>query len=125
MKEKCVLVVRNDLDKGLQMNAAVILGICAGALRPDLNGPAAADESGRLLHGIVTIPVPVLAAGREAMESLRRETSFVFTDIAQGSRTYEEYRRKQGQADGQALGLLLLGPEKRIRKLTGHLPLAK
>lgn len=125
MKEKCVLVVRSGLNKGLQMNAAVILGISAGALRPDLNGPAAADGSRRLLQGIVTLPVPVLEADRETMETLRHNTSFVFTDIAQGSRTYEEYLQKQAQADGEVLGLLLLGPEKTVRKLTSHLPLAR
>ncbi|WP_366099804.1 DUF2000 family protein [uncultured Faecalibaculum sp.] len=44
---------------------------------------------------------------------------------SQSCRTYEEYLSRQKSAAGQAAGVLLVGPEKTIRKLTGSLPLLK
>lgn len=123
MLEKCVIVVNEKEKTGVKANAASILAAALVKKRPDLVGDDVTRNGGQSLAGIMAIPVVILQADQEKLESLASHTSYVFTQTARCSRTYEEYRRKQAQEPGNIVGLLLIGPEKEIRSLTGDLPL--
>ena len=134
-REKCVLLLDIGLAPGLAANAAVILGITLGKLRPELVGPDVTDQDGTLHAGIVEIPVPVLGSSPGMIRALRAKlgqpefqdvTSVDFTDLAQRCRTYREFIDQMGQAredDLGYIGLALWGPKKKVDRLTGALPL--
>ena len=125
MKEKCVIIVSESYSSGEKANAAAILGAFLGQNRPDLIGPDSIAKSGETLKGIITIPVPVLQTSAVRILELAAHTDYIFTDTAQHSRTYDEYLIRQKEQDMRPIGILLIGPEKKIRKLTGDLPLMK
>lgn len=125
MKEKCVIVVNEQYSSGEKANAAAILGASLGRNRQDLIGSDVMNKSGEMLKGIITVPVPILQSSPEHLQELSGHTNYVFTDTAQCSKTYDDYVLRQKEQDGQPIGILLIGPEKKIRKLTGNLPLMK
>lgn len=135
--EKCVLVIGEDLPRGLSANAAAILGITLGRLRPDLAGADVTDESGHTHRGIVERPVPILCGSPECIRDLREKlcrpefqelTTADFTTLAQSCRTYGEFIEKMARTPGEALeylGLAICGPQKTVTRLTGSLPLLR
>lgn len=132
---KCVMVVDERLPMGLAVNAAGVLAVTLGRRVETIVGPDVADASGEAHAGIVSIPIPVLNAGAEAIGQLRSRAAdadgmFVvdFTDIAQTSKTYDEYTRRMETSPREDLGYLgvaLYGDKKLINKLTGSLPLLR
>lgn len=135
--EKCVVVVDGALPPGLAANTAAILGITLGKHLPKAVGPDVTDGSGVLHPGIIAFPVPVLRGDRELLRSLREKLSTPtfsglfaadFSDLAQGCKTYGEFREKMAAAPEtslQYLGLAVCGEKKLVNRLTGSLPLLR
>ncbi len=132
----CVIVVDETLPAGVAANAAAIIGITLGCRHPGAVGPDLTDGGGEAHSGIIRIPVPVLKAGAETLRALRERLAEAgddvdavdFSDVAQHCRSYAEYTEKTAKAaprDFSYLGLGLFGPAKRIKKLTGSLPLLR
>ena len=98
MDVKCVMVLANDLEPGLAVNAAGVLAVSLGFKVPSLLPPDAVDGSGDHHVGLINVPLPILVADRETLRTLRvrsreQEDLLVvdFSDVAQHARTYEDY----------------------------------
>lgn len=133
-RNKCVMVLDETLPAGLAVNTAGVLAITLGREVGEMVGAEVVDGSGGRHSGITTVPVPVLKAGREALREIRsragKEDLLVvdFTDVAQKSKTYDDYERKMATASSERLsylGVALYGDKRPINKLTGSLPLLK
>lgn len=135
--EKCVMVIDENLPLGLVANTAAILGITLGRERGEVVGGDVYDGDGNRHLGIIEFPVPILRAAPEAIRSLRERlytpefasvTAVDFSDLAQGCKTYDEYREKLSAAPESALRyyvLALIGAKKLVNKLTGSLALLR
>lgn len=133
--EKCVIVLDGSLPTGVAANTAAILGITIGQVRPDVVGGDVCDGGGQTHPGIICFPVPVLRGTPEILGEIRARlsapafsglTAVDFTSLAQGCRTYEEYRSKMAVCppeELQYMGLALCGKGKLVSRLTGNLPL--
>lgn len=135
--KKCVLVLDGGLPVGLLANTAAILGITLGKHIPETVGTAVHDKSGGSHLGTIQFPVPVLKADSEKIRAIRRQLSqpgfeeliaVDFTDIAQRTNSYEEYRAAMADTEENELaylGIGLCGDKKLVNKLTGNLPLLR
>lgn len=132
--EKCVILLSPALPIGMAANTAAVLSVTLGRLRPDMVGADVRDQEGVVHRGIITFPIPVLAADEGQLRTLRRQaeaaglTAVDFTDLSQGCRTYEEYIERMGRTPETALryiGLALCGERKQVDHLTGSLPLLR
>lgn len=136
-REKCVMVIHEDLPAGVAANTAGILGMTLGKQLPEAVGPDVPDREGRRHLGIVAVPVPVLRADGETLRAIRERlyepefagvTAVDFTDAAQSCRTYDEWQEKSARMEpGEMtyLGLGLCGEKKLVNRLTGSLPLLR
>lgn len=136
-EDKCVMVLDAELPAGVQANAAAVLGVTLGRLRPELVGCDVVDASGVTHAGIITVPIPVLKNSREGLRAMREQLrgpefqdvlTVDFSDVAQSCRVYAEYLDKAARTtemEHTYLGLALCGPGKAIRRLTGSLPLLR
>ena len=132
---KCVMFVSEALPVGLAVNAAGVLAATLGRRVESLVGADVVDGSGERHAGLVRIPIPVLKADEEAIRDVRSRASGIegllvvdVTEMAQSSRTYEEYRDRMALAQGDELGYLgvaLYGEKRAVNKLTGNLPLLR
>lgn len=130
---KTVVVVDRDLAPGLALNAAFILGMSLGARLDAPLGADLADADGVVHAGITSIPVPVLAADKQYLATLRVAAAGVdnlltldFTGVAQTSATYELYAESLAATrtvDAEYRAILLSGPRKVVERLSGNLPL--
>ena len=116
--EKCVILLSPALPIGMAANTAAVLSVTLGRLRPDMVGADVRDQEGGVHRGIITFPIPILAADEEQLRTLRRQaetaglTAVDFTDLSQECRTYEEYIERMGRTPETALryiGLALCG----------------
>ena len=132
--EKCVILLSPALPIGMAANTAAVLSVTLGRLRPDMVGADVLDQEGGVHRGIITFPIPILAADEEQLRTRRRQaevaglTAVDFTDLSQGCRTYKEYIERMGRTPETALryiGLALCGERKQVDHLTGSLPLLR
>lgn len=134
-EKKCVLVVDTGLPAGLAVNAAAVLAVTLGGKIESIVGPDVADASGGLHIGLVDIPIPVLRADAEVLGDVRSRAAATdgllvvgFTDVAQTSKTYQDYTKRMAASAPevlQYLGVALYGDKKLVNKLTGSLSLLK
>lgn len=135
IKKKCVMVLDEELPVGLAVNAASVLAVTLGRRVESIVGPDIIDGSGQAHAGIVNIPIPILKADASAIKDIRLRAAGMerlliagFTDVAQTSKTYDEYTRKISRVPSEELGYLgiaLYGDKKLVNKLTGSLPLLR
>lgn len=133
MKVKCVIVLAQDLPAGLAANAAGVLAVTLGHRVPALLPDDAVDASGQRHAAIINIPLPILIAdrpliGRLLEQATHREdvTTVGFSDVAQRTRTYEEYVATLAQTLSSQLtyvGVGLYGPSNVLNRWVGSLPL--
>ncbi|MDU6922913.1 DUF2000 domain-containing protein [Franconibacter helveticus 513] len=132
-QHKCAIIVEKTLTPGLAINAASVIGVSLGRQVDNLVGPEMQSQDGVVYPGVIYAPLPILLTQEEPLTTtLARALSdpeilvMPFSTLAQSCKTYEEYGERISQARSEAIGLAavgLLGPKKKINKLTGHLPL--
>jgi hypothetical protein len=132
---KCVMVIDDDLPRGLAVNAAGVLALTLGRRVESIVGPDVTDGSGSEHVGITTIPIPILKADAAQLRQIRLQAGDLegllvvdFTDAAQTTTTYDDYTRKIADMPTDRLaylGVALYGPKKHVNKLTGSLPLVR
>lgn len=135
--KKCVAVIDQDLPIGLIVNTAAILGCTLGKQIQEIVGEDVVDQDQHQHLGIINTPLPILAASKEQIKEIYQvvseeyEESMMlvgFSDLAQRSKSYEDYTRKMAGtfADNlNYLGICLYGNKKEINHLTGSLPTLK
>ncbi|MER5972983.1 DUF2000 domain-containing protein [Streptomyces sp. NPDC002055] len=132
---KCVIVVNSALPTGLILNAASVTSLTLGQQVPELIGTDVKDADGGVHLGITFIPVPILQSTAEDLSRIHREAGsdpdvvvVGFSDLAQSSRTYEEYGERMATTPAQELtyaAVGIFGPKKLVNRLTGSLPLVR
>jgi len=132
---RCTVVIDERLSPGLAMNAASVIGISFGRTVENLVGPDLRSADGVNYPGVIYAPLPVLLAGGEYVRHLLSVSAedeeiyaMPFSALAQSCRTYEEYGDRLSPVDSQHIELVaigLIGPKKKISRLTGNLPLYK
>lgn len=135
--EKCVMVIDENLPRGLLANTAAIMGITLGKVMPEVVGADVADQSGSEHLGIIEFPVPILRGSPEVIKQIREKlyqpdfqdvTAVDFSDLAQSCKTYDEFIEKMGRVPESALqylGVAICGSKKKVNKLTGNMPLLR
>ena len=136
-KEKCVMVIDENLPLGVIANTAAILGITLGKQRPEVVGADVYDGTGNGHLGIIEFPVPILRGNVEAIRSIREKlykpefsdlTVVDFSDLAQGCKTYDEFIEKMEGVSEEELnycGVLICGAKKKVNRLTGSMALLR
>jgi hypothetical protein len=135
VKNKCAIVVSEELPVGLAANAASVLSITLGHRVDALVGADVKDADGVAHPGIIYLPIPILNAPREQIATIVQaaaeddELFFVSVSaLAQSCKTYDEYIDKMAAtatADLDSVGVGLHGPQKRVNRLVGSLPLLR
>jgi len=134
-EHKCVIIVDPALGLGHAANAVSVIGVSLGRLVNDLVGPDLNSRDGVNYPGVIYAPLPILVAGNPLLQSLHEQAAadpdvlaVPFSALAQSCRTYQEYEQRISEADSAAIELVaigLVGPQKKIKKWTGNLPLFK
>lgn len=136
-KEKCVVVIDDSLSMGMAANTAAILGLTIGMEEPSIIGPVVRDGGGREHLGITIAPIPVLKGSRAVMMELREKLydpeyadvkTVDFSETAAYSNSYQDYAERLAEQSGDAIryiGIGIIGPKKKVNRLTGGLPLLK
>lgn len=130
----CVIVVDEALPPGLAANAAAVMALSLGATAPALVGPGFADADGHPHAGLIDRGLPILRAPAADLLGLRtqaRSAGLGVIDLptfAQQTTDYESFCAQIGRtaaADLDYLGVLVHGPKRAVRRLTGSLPLLR
>ena len=134
-QEKCVMIIDEQLPIGLVANTAAILGVTLGKLYPEAIGEDIYDSTGNKHLGIVNFPIPILKTNKEQLQTIRESISqqsdqdvtiIDFSDVAQITNSYEQYRQTLESIAPEKLayfGICLKGKKKLINKVAGSLPL--
>jgi hypothetical protein len=131
---RTVIVIDRDLPKGLAANAAAVLAHGFGSHVPGHVGPDFEDAAGASHRGLIPTGLPVLGAGAGDLPALRAaavERDLLVVDLpAAGQQTtdYDEFRTAVAGADPgelRYLALLVSGPPKAVRSLTGSFGLLR
>jgi hypothetical protein len=129
---RTVAVIDRTLPKGLAANVTAVLAITLGVHRPNLIGPDFEDADGHRHLGLFPTGLPILGADAGELPALReaaRERGLLVVDMpAPAHRTtdYDEFRTAVA-SDGELayLGILVSGPPKPVRAVTGQLGLLR
>ena len=131
---RTVIVIDRDLPKGLAANAAAVLAHGFGARLPALVGPDFEDAAGASHPGLIPTGVPVLGAAAADLTTLRdaaAEQGLLVVDLpaaAQQTTDYETFRAAVASTEPGALtylAVLVSGPPRTVRRLTGSLELLR
>lgn len=135
--EKCVMVIDEKLPLGMIANAAAIMGITLGKKMPEVVGADVYDKTGNEHLGIIEFPVPILKGNADIIKAIREKlykpdfsdlTAVDFSDLAQGCKTYDEFREKMkevSEIDLNYFGIAICGAKKKVNKLTGSMALLR
>jgi hypothetical protein len=134
-QHRCTIVIDKNLPAGLAINAASVIGISFGRTVEDLVGPDRQSLDEVNYPGVIYSPLPVLLASGEVIRELMTtaendEEIYVmpFSALAQSCKTYDEYGERISTETSNKIELVavgLIGPKKKITKMTGNLPLYK
>lgn len=129
------MIIDEQLPIGLVANTAAILGVTLGKLYPEGIGEDIYDSTGNKHLGIVNFPIPILKTSKEQLQTIRESISqqsdqdvtiIDFSDVAQITNSYEQYRQTLESIAPEKLayfGICLKGKKKLINKVAGSLPL--
>ena len=134
---KSVIIIDENLPRGVIANTAAILGMTLGKRKPELIGGDTFDKDSSIHLGITEIPIPVLMSDSKKLQELRTklyeeayEELIVidFSSLAQSCKIYEEYTKKMSETKRGDLvywGVAIYGEMKIVNKLTGGFPLLR
>ncbi|ADB31383.1 conserved hypothetical protein [Kribbella flavida DSM 17836] len=133
LANKMVVVVAAEAPVGVALNTAALLGVALGHHHDDVVGPSVTDASGAVHTGMCAHPIPVLRAPADRLRELRDAaasrggvTVHDMNQVAQQSRTYEQFAATIGGTKAEDLeyfGLGIYGPRAAVDSLTGALAL--
>jgi hypothetical protein len=133
LANKMVVVIAAEAPVGVALNTAALLGVALGHHHEKVVGAPVQDASGAVHEGMCAHPIPVLRASADQLHDLRLQaaaredvTVHDMNQVAQRSRTYEQYTATLGGTkpdDLEYLGLGLYGPRSAIDSLTGAMAL--
>ncbi len=133
---RLAIVVNPELPLGLLANTVGAIGIGLGARLPWLGNRPLTDADGRTVDDSSILPVPILAAGPEAigallLKAMPRGGDSALVVFPAFSRSLHDYRDYEAQlpdkhlADEVIDGIGLCGPAKLVKSLTGSLRLLR
>ncbi len=124
---KCVMIVNEDLPRGIIANTTAALGISLASNESNLIGSNLLDGNGREHKGITNVPIPILALTANEVKDLYdklldgddKDLRVIgFNDVAQKSHHYEDYAiklEKSSKDDIGYLGMCFMVRKKRIK----------
>ncbi len=132
-QHRCTIVIDKNLPAGLAMNAASVIGISFGRTVENLVGPDMQSLDNANYPGVIYAPLPVLLAPGDYLYQLQNNAKddeeiylMPFSALAQSCKTYDEYGERISSVKSENIELVaigLIGPKKKITKMTGNLPL--
>ncbi|WP_122335679.1 DUF2000 domain-containing protein [Pseudomonas coronafaciens] len=132
---KCVIVVDKALGLGHAANAVSVIGVSMGRSVEGLVGPDMQSSDSVNYPGVIYAPLPILLSSNKSLHELQEKAladdeifSIPFSALAQSCKTYQEYESRISEADSSSIELVaigLIGPKKKISKLSGNFPLFK
>ncbi|MFI7641473.1 DUF2000 domain-containing protein [Nonomuraea sp. NPDC049400] len=130
---KLVLVVRDNLEPALAVNAAAVVGLSLGARLSDPLGGDGVDGGGGWHAGLNLHPVPVLTAPTDELRELHHRAlaredliAVGFNEVARRARDYDDYLATlttTPSEDVEFVAVAVFGPRNRVTALTKRLPL--
>lgn len=132
--DKLVIVVSEELERGVVANISGLLGVSIGHHVAGIVGPDVKDATGRVHPGMSTMALPVLSAGAEALAAIHDDAAaqkdlvvFDVTDAAVASRDYDSYttRIQDPGETWRPLGIAIYGPRRQVDRVTGRLRLLR
>lgn len=134
-QHRCTIIIDKDLKAGLAINAASVIGISFGRTVENLVGPDRQSADAVNYPGVIYAPLPVLLAPGSYLSELLSAAqqddemyAMPFSALAQSCKTYEEYGERISAVGSDGIELVaigLIGPRKKITRLTGSLALYK
>jgi len=134
-QHRCTIVIDKDLPPGLAINAASVIGISFGRMVENLVGPDMQSIDDINYPGVIYSPLPVLLASADYIRQLQTTAEIdneiyimPFSSLAQSCKTYQEYEERISSVKSENIELVaigLIGPKKKITRMTGNLPLYK
>lgn len=134
-QHRCTIIIDNHLPAGLAMNAASIIGISFGRTVENLVGPDMKSLDAVNYPGVIYSPLPILLASCEYLREIQTNAEsddeiyiMPFSALAQSCKTYENYGEKISSVKSDNIELVaigIIGPKKKVKKMTGNLPLYK
>ena len=132
---RIAIIIDPGLRAGQMANRSAVLATGLAARHPEIVGPDLQTADGRCLGGITKVPMAVLAAEDQA--HVFRLTAkadqlgcslMVYLSRAQGLRSYEAYQASVAKDRFDELdvdAVIIYGPLKAVRKVTGSLALIR
>jgi len=134
---KCIMIINDTLPRGIIANTTAALGISISSIKDGMTGAKVIDGSNRTHEGITNTPIPILSLEEDKIKALYDtlleekdpELKVIgFNDVAQQSHHYEDYqeRIKNVSMDNLGyLGICVLGPKKKVSRLSGQLKMLR
>jgi hypothetical protein len=129
---RSVVAVDHDLPKGLAANVAAVLAMTLGARTPELIGPDYQDAAGAAHPGLMATGLPILGAPAAELAGLRAaalERDLLVVDLPAAAHTTNDYEVFRGEVrrapELRYLGVLVSGPKRAIRSVTGQFALLR
>jgi len=133
---RVAIVINPALPLGLVANTAATLAAGLGARHPQLLGGQLAEGSGLLLDLSAKLPVPILQADANSLQSLWQRSEganaikavAVFPAFARQLHNFDDYRQllpERRLAEEALDGIAFCGPKKWVTSLTGALKLLR
>ena len=132
---KIAIIINEVLPCGLVSNTAAVLGISLGKAFPDIVRELVYDSAGNEFVGITCLNIPILSATGEKLKEIAGKVqqdeeifSIPFIEVAQRCRDYDSYKESLLKMPPEQVaysGLALVGPDKKVSRYTGALPLVR
>ena len=134
---KCVMIINEKLPRGLIANTSAVLALSIGDKIKGIVGEDVTDQDGQLHRGITQLSIPLLKGNSDSIRAIcsrllengSEDIFFVdFCDVAQTSKTYDEYRSKLNRTPADQLnylGIAIYGPVEKVNRLTGSIGLLR
>jgi hypothetical protein len=119
------------------VNTSAVLAMTLGKKIEGIIGSDIVDACGNAHIGITNTPLPILKGTKEKIREIREKLAHEniaellvvdFSDVAQSSKNYKDYKDKlsiTNTEDLNYLGIALYGNKKDVNRFTGNLPLLR